>query len=184
MKATTKLLTAAVLAAALAGCGENEEAAGGGGDATASTTTTTGDATSTTDGDGDGDGDATTSSAVPSFTGEGGEEFCAMNEEFDLDNAFANAQSPEDLEASFEQVVTALDEMAQAAPAEISDDVAAVSEAWEGLREPLEEAGWDLLQVDPAVFNSPDLAQLEDSSARLDAYLSDVCGIEPAESEG
>lgn len=198
MKATTKLLIAAMLAAGLAGCGDSDEAAPEGADAPSSTTTTAassttssaaaGEGASATEGEGGSTategGGASSTSAAPSFTGEGSEAFCTMSAEFDLENAFTDAETPEQLETSFEQVVSALDQMADEAPAEIRDDVTAVSEAWQGLREPLEEAGWNLSQVDPEVFNTPDAEQLEASADRLDAYMSDVCGIEPAESEG
>lgn len=183
-----------------AACGDSEDAATvGEGTATEigdGATTTTEASSEATTGSEDATSDDTTTStpatsttgATEQFTGVDSEEFCQLAESFDIEGALTGVESGAELEAAFDEVLGMLRQLDEAAPAEIEDDVTVVADAWAGLREPLAAADWNLLQVDPAALSGPDRPAQDAASDRLDAYVAQVCGIEPsaggAEQEG
>lgn len=154
----------------LAGCGDDDA---GDAQVTTSTTSTTTASTSTTASD-----DAGTAEA---FTGADSEAFCSVARSAPLD-ALQGAGQGADLEAAFDEVLSSFEQLEEVAPEEIDDDITVVRQAWADLREPLAAADWNPLAVDPAALTGQ--AEQNAAADRLDAYLLEVCNIEPAVERG
>ncbi len=175
------LLFAAAFVVGLAACGDD----GGSLTAPAESSGSSGSeapAASSDTGSGSGSADTT---EVPDFSGSGGGEFCGQAQEFDQlfgDQSFA-ADDPAAIEDSFNQAQDALDQLASSAPDEIKADVNTVKAALDSLVEVFESADYDFTKLaqDPealAKLESFDSQEVTDASARVQAYLTQVCGIE------
>jgi hypothetical protein len=125
-----------------------------------------------------------TSGAAAAGNGSGGEseEWCQFARELvdGLDEAATlSVFDPESLQELYVRVETALDRAADAAPAEIADEVATLGEGFDRLVEVLEEADWDIARVAPediAVLDDESLLQAAD---RIQSYSAQECGIAP-----
>jgi hypothetical protein len=131
-----------------------------------------------------GDESAATTGA-PDFSGEGGGEFCSQAQGFDeafSDEAF-QPDDPADLEDQFNASQQALADLEDSAPDEIKEDVGILADAFASLIEVFESVNYDFTQLaqDPEAvaqleaFNS---AEITDATTRIEAYLTEVCGID------
>lgn len=110
------------------------------------------------------------------------EEWCAYGEDIrEQGDIFAsvNFTDPESLKTSIETLRSTLDSAVRAAPAEIRDDVEVSKQAFDRFYAALDDAGFDVFQVDPAVFEEFG-AEAEVASERIEEYNERVCGLEPA----
>ena len=120
------------------------------------------------------------------FSGEDSEDFCALATALDEDNPIEGlfeSQDPDQMEADFAQYETLIDQVVETAPDEISPDFEAIQTAIVAFGDIYDKYNWDAAEVDkamqdgtedPDLFNSADLLS---SSARVDAYLAQVCGL-------
>jgi hypothetical protein len=177
------LLIAGAFVFALAACG---------GDDSGSATATTGSSSSGSGAPAASDGSSAGTTAVPDFSGSGGEKFCSQAKGFEDtlgSSDFGQSSDPAQLKDDFANAQDALKQLEKSAPAEIKDDVSTVADALSSLIGVLESANYDFTKLaqDPAA-----LAQLEsfsgqevtDASARVEAYLAQVCGISSADTTG
>jgi hypothetical protein len=176
------LVIACAFVFALAACGDDS------GSATATTGGSSGsEAPAASDG-----GSSAGTTAVPDFSGSGSKEFCSQAKGFEDtlgSGDFGQSSDPAQLKDDFGNAEDALKKLESSAPDEIKDDVSTVSAALTSLIGVLESANYDFTKLaqDPAA-----LAQLEsfssqevtDASARVEAYLSQVCGISSADTTG
>ena len=119
--------------------------------------------------DDDGGGDAA----------DGDSEWCALAQRFeDQDDLLSDVDftDPEAMQAAFDDATSLMDEAVDAAPDEIADDVEATSDAFAEYRELLEDADFDIMNVDTAEFESIG-TDIEEATERVDAYNERVCGI-------
>lgn len=157
----------------LAGCGDDDAGDAQATTSTTSTTTASTASTSTTASDDAGSGEA--------FTGADSEAFCSVARSAPLD-ALQGAGQGADLEAAFDEVLSSFEQLEEVAPEEIDDDITVVRQAWADLREPLAAADWNPLAVDPAALSGR--VEQNEAADRLDAYLLEVCDLEPAGERG
>ncbi len=159
-------------------------AACGGDDSGSATATTGGSSGSEAPAASDGGSSAGTT-AVPNFSGSGGDKFCSQAKGFQDSfgaNDFSNSSDPAALKDQFAKAEDALKQLESSAPDEIKADVKTVSAAFSSLISVFESANYDFTKLaqDPAA-----LAKLEsfsgqevtDASTRIEAYFSQVCGI-------
>ncbi len=147
--------------------------------ATPSTDTTTPATTTTTTTTLANESPATT--AVLSFTGDPDSEWCSVASELVvLSDAFeqASVTDPVELERTFTAFVDRMLLIAFIAPSEIVDDVALSVDAFGAMRVLLEEADYDLEEVDLSPIDS-NRDVLEVASNRIATYNRDVCGLDP-----
>jgi hypothetical protein len=119
-------------------------------------------------------------------TPEASAEFCAFGERFvDRGTAMAAAMDSTDaalLQSATDETTTQLEGMTASAPGEIADDLAVVRSLYAEFVAVLKGGNYDLvaLSTDPAAqavvdkLNDP---QATTASTRLDAFLTDACGI-------
>ncbi len=96
--------------------------------------------------------------------------------------SFTNSD-PASLEADYEKAKSALDDLADTAPDEIKADVQTLSTALSTLIEVFASVDYDVTKLaqDPeaaAKLQEFDTQELTDASARVEAYLTQVCGID------
>lgn len=92
---------------------------------------------------------------------------------------FAEAETPEAVEAGVKAATEALDDIADAAPSEIKSQVEQLAEVYGDLADGLESHDWDI----EAYFLSDDSAEVferlaSDDLVELESYLADECGID------
>jgi hypothetical protein len=175
------LLFAAAFTVSLAACGgdDSSSASDEGSDSTEAPAASS-DAPDSSAG---GDESAATTGA-PDFSGDGGGEFCSQAQGFDEvfgDEAF-QSNDPADLEDQFNASQEALAQLEESAPDEIKADVAILADAIGGLIEVFAAADYDFTQLasDPeaiAQLEAFSSAEITDASTRVEAYLTEVCGI-------
>ncbi|RPI12163.1 MAG: hypothetical protein EHM63_00185 [Actinobacteria bacterium] len=177
------LLFAAALVVTLAACGGDDSdssAPDEGSDSTEAPAASSEAPDSSAGGD-----ESAASTGAPDFSGEGGGEFCSQAQGFDEvfgEEAF-QSNDPADLEDQFNASQQALADLENSAPDEIKEDVGIIADALAGLIEVFESANYDFTQLaqDPdavaqlEAFNS---AEITDASTRVEAYLTEVCGID------
>lgn len=196
-----RVLLAALLAVALLGaCGGDDD---DGGDTALTTTTeaeadagdesttseTTEDTTDTsTDDTTDTSTDDTTDTSTDdttdqSFEGDADSEWCGYYRTLDeMPDLFGTeASSPEQVEEQFGEALIVADQLVEEAPDEIADQTAVVAAAFQELGEILERYDWDFARFSEegteeefALLQNP---ELEEASADVEAYASQVCGI-------
>lgn len=173
-------LFAAVIVVGLAACGDD----GGSAVGPSGTSGSSGSEAPAASSDAGGDSSAGTT-AVPDFSGSGGEAFCGQAKDLEgvfSGDSFSNTD-PASLKDDYEKAQSALDDMADKAPDEIKGDVQTLSNALGTLIEVFESVDYDFTKLaqDPqaaAKLQEFDTQELSDASARVEAYLSQVCGID------
>ncbi len=152
------LIVLASLTVALGACSSSD-----GDDASSNTDASSADASDTTDDTAEGDGEATDSDAGA----DPDNEFCQK---------FTELDSLENQPETQEETISAFDDLIDAAPDEIRDDLETVRDALAGLEdfddaEANPEAAQEFLEV----LSQPEIVE---ASENLEAYTVDVCGIE------
>jgi len=173
-------LFAAAIVVGLAACGDDGGSAVGP-DATSGSSGSEAPAASSDAGGGSSAG----TTAVPDFSGSGGEAFCGQAKDLEgvfSGDSFSNTD-PASLKDDYEKAQSALDDMADKAPDEIKGDVQTLSNALGTLIEVFESVDYDFTKLvqDPqaaAKLQEFDTQELSDASARVEAYLTQVCGID------
>jgi hypothetical protein len=138
--------------------------------------------------DGDSDEDAgrdevTSTTEVPSFTGDADSPFCTLLRDVDIDSVLSGEPgTPETLQAGFQQLVTVLDQAAELAPADIAEDTATIADGMAALNEAMAAAGYDydVLAVSPearGVSEAVNDPAFSVAGARVQAYRQQVCGL-------
>ena len=178
------LLIAGAFVFALAACGGDDS-----GSATATTGSSGSEAPAASSGASDSSSAGTT--AVPDFSGSGGEAFCGQAQQMDqlFGGESFNSNDPAALQNDFEQAQGALEDLAKSAPDEIKDDVKTISDALTSLISVFESANYDFTKLaqDPealAKLESFSSQEVTDASARVEAYLTQVCGISTTDTTG
>jgi hypothetical protein len=131
------------------------------------------------------DGGSAGTTAVPNFSGSGGEAFCGQAKDFESvfgGESFSNTD-PASLKDDYEKAKSALDDLADKAPDEIKSDVETLSSALSTLMDVFASVDYDVTKLaqDPeaaAKLQDFDTQELSDASARVEAYLTQVCGID------
>jgi hypothetical protein len=177
------LLFAAAFTISLAACGGDD------GDSSASdegseSTEAPAASSETPDSSAGGDESAATT-AAPDFSGEGGDEFCGEAQGFNevFSGEAFQSDDPANLEEQFNASQQALEQLEESAPDEIKEDVGIIADALAGLIDVFASANYDFTQLaqDPEAiaqleaFNSQEIT---DASTRVEAYLTEVCGID------
>lgn len=189
------LLVALLAVAVLGACGGDDD---DGGDTALTTTTeaedeaeatttseTTEDTTdtSTDDTTEDTTDTSTDDSTDPSFEGDADSEWCGYYRTLDeMPDLFGSeASTPEQVEEQFGEALIVADQLVEEAPDEIADQTAVVAAAFQELGEILERYDWDFVRFSEegseeefALLENP---ELEEASADVEAYASQVCGI-------
>ncbi len=172
------LLFAAAFTVSLAACGGDDSDSSAPDEGSDST-----EAAAAPDSSAGGD-ESAASTGAPDFSGEGGGEFCSQAQGFDEvfgDEAF-QSNDPADLEDQFNASQQALADLENSAPDEIKEDVGVIADALAGLIEVFEAANYDFtaLAQDPeaiAQLEAFSSSEITDASTRVEAYLTEVCGI-------
>ena len=174
------LLFAAAIVLTLAACGDDS------GSATATTSGSSGsEAPAASSGAPDTGSSSAGTTAAPNFSGSGSEEFCAQAKGFDETlgaSDFGQSSDPAQVKESFTKAQDALKQLESSAPDEIKADVKTVSEAFTSLISVFESANYDFTKLaqDPAALaklESFSGQEVQDASTRIEAYFSQVCGI-------
>lgn len=115
-----------------------------------------------------------------SFSGAGSAEFCNLSKSFStgFSRIGPNASTAQ-LKANLDEATKAIHQAVDVAPAEIKADVKVIADGFTSVAGVIANANYDLTKVPPdalATFQSPDFSN---AAARLQAYLSNVCGIKP-----
>ncbi|HEX9995447.1 MAG TPA: hypothetical protein VGB14_21190 [Acidimicrobiales bacterium] len=189
-----RVLLALVLAVALLGaCGGDDD--DGGEVAASSSTTAAADETTTSETTGSTEDttedttdtstdDSTDTSTDPTFTGDADSEWCGRYQELqDLPDPFgAEATSPEEAQATFDEAEGLVAGLVSSAPDEIAEATQIVATALSDLGDVLARYDWDFTRFSEegteeefALFEDP---ALEDAGTQVEAYASQVCGIE------
>jgi hypothetical protein len=191
-----RVLLALVLAVALLGaCGGDDDD----GEVAASSSTTAADETTTSETTGStqdttedttedttdtSTDDSTDTSTDPTFTGDADSEWCGRYQELqDLPDPFgAEATSPEEAQATFDEAEGLVDGLVSSAPDEIAEATQIVATALSDLGDVLARYDWDFARFSEegteeefALFEDP---ALEEAGTQVEAYASQVCGIE------
>ncbi len=131
------------------------------------------------------DDQSETTAAAPastSFSGAGSEAFCGMAtelEDSDAADALFSATDPADVEAAWVPFHDLVNTVVATAPAEIKPDFETIAEVYDTLGEVLEANGWvidDAFEA-PAVVQITGTVEASGATERIDAYLSEVCGL-------
>jgi len=176
------LLFAGALVFTLAACGDDSGSSSSASQAPA--------ASSAGDTSGSGGGSAGTT-AVPNFSGSGSSAFCGQAKELQGvfgGQSFTNTD-PSSLKSDYENAQKALKELESKAPDEIKADVKTLNDALGTLMDVFASVDYDVtkLATDPeaaAKLQSFDSQELQDASARVEAYLTQVCGIDTTATTG
>ncbi len=176
------LLFAAAFTVSLAACG-GDDSGSSASDEGSDSTEAPAASSDAPDSSAGGDESAATTGA-PDFSGDGGGEFCSQAQGFDEvfgDEAF-QSNDPADLEDQFNASQEASAQLEESAPDEIKADVAILADAIGGLIEVFAAADYDFTQLasDPeaiAQLEAFSSAEITDASTRVEAYLTEVCGI-------
>ncbi|MGH9133917.1 MAG: hypothetical protein ACRDZZ_08285 [Ilumatobacteraceae bacterium] len=137
-----------------------------------------------------GDDDASTDDAAESDSGDtgdngdggddggsGGGEFCdlarGVEEGEDLLEG-VDFSDPDAIEDAYRTMIDRINDASDSAPDEIRDDIELVIDRSEAVFEALEDADFNILDVDQSVLEDP---EAEAASERIDAYLDNECGI-------
>jgi len=154
----------AALALTGAACGGDDDAATDD-DSTTSDAVDDGDTADTADAgddgdDGDNGGDSETN------------EWCTQMNEAEPEFDDVDITDPESVENAFGEVVDVLEEMADSAPDEIEDDVKILSDQFKAFFDQLEDADFDITQIDQTELDNP---EADAASERIDEF----CGLDP-----
>lgn len=155
-------------------------------DATA-TDDTSSDDTDTTVAD-DSSSDDTTDTTFD-FSGKGSKDFCnklqGVAKDISLDDV--DSATPADFKKSFEAGKDALDDLTSKAPDEIKDDFQTLAGFYDKLEPILEKYDFDFTKLASAAQSDPESfaafqsavsdASFEESTSRIDAYVTQVCGF-------
>ncbi len=135
------------------------------------------------DSSGADDGDANQSSGNSSASND----FCALAAEREAqESSFddINIFDPEEVRAAFDANLSLLAEAVQAAPEEIRDDLVTVGADLDRIYEVLDSIDFDFSQMTGDL--DAELEEMPESEAageRIDAYVENVCGIDPDANE-
>ncbi len=155
-------------------------AAGCSGDDDEGSASTTRDERSTT---ADAPASSSRTTAPPEYSGDPGSPFCTLLRATDPATVLSgDAEDPASVEAAFARLTEVLADALDAAPPEISDDVALVAAGIGALDGALAAAGYDFQALATseaaaeisAAVNDPAFV---DAGARLSAYRGQVCGL-------
>jgi hypothetical protein len=110
-----------------------------------------------------------------------GSDFCNFDAGIDegMDSIDPSFSNPEEIEATFEQLMDDIDQAVDMAPDELRADVELLADGVSGLVEVLAEYDFNFLAIPESATDDPRMAALEDpayeaASARIDAY----CGFD------
>ena len=124
-------------------------------------------------------GPATTVGPVDtSFTGENSAEFCALAKTYnDRAGTVGPGSTPAQIRTGAQEGLTAINDAVSAAPAEIKPDVEVVAGAFGTMVAELEKVGFDTTKAPPSAFTPLQAPEFQASTARFQAYMTQVCGI-------
>jgi len=115
---------------------------------------------------------------APAFTGAGSEAACALiteldeaDDEVDFETMFDPETGPPYWESQF----AVMDELLAVAPDEIRQPLEVVIEANHAWYDAIVAADWNLEEADASMIDTPDVDQ---AGVTLDAYTTEICGIE------
>ncbi len=112
------------------------------------------------------------------------EDFCRVARELDENDPFEDAELDPFSPEFFEAAGDIYDSLVAIAPDAIRDDIEAVRDELSDISEQLEAIDYDF--TDPAfgeVMQSLDSGGIDQAAVRIEAYLSEACGIEAAAGE-
>jgi hypothetical protein len=126
---------------------------------------------------------STSTTELPTFTGDADSAFCALLRDVDIDATInGEAGTPETVAAGFQRLVTVLGQVADAAPEEVAEDAAALADGMAALNDALAAVGYDfdVLAVSPdaaAITQAVNDPAFTIAGDRLQAYREQVCGL-------
>lgn len=118
-----------------------------------------------------------TSTTDPVFSGEGRERFCPLVRATDerLSGLSAAGSRPDDVRRLYSAAQQAVEDLADAAPAEVRADVRVIAKAYDEFIGELREARYDPAKVSPDARQKLQSPRVKAAGERLDAYRSKVC---------
>lgn len=126
-------------------------------------------------------GDAAgTSQADTDFSGSGSGDFCSLAKKYTEDFEDVGSDGGEDIEAEFEELTAAIDDLAEEAPGEIKEDVGVVNEAFKRSTAIFEKYDYDFTKIpeEEAQSASLDSPEIEAASRRVESYFEKVCKLD------
>jgi hypothetical protein len=138
-------------------------------------------------GDDDDDAASDTAEAVEGESDDDGggggseSEWCELAVEVEeLDAVFGDFDptDPDAMRNAFAEFGDVLDRAADAAPSEIEDDIEQTVDAFNQLRDALEDVDYNFLEIDPADLEFLDNPDVEAASERVEEFNAEECGIE------
>ena len=105
------------------------------------------------------------------------EAWCAVGDTFEQESPLDSADptDPEAFRTAIEEFQGQLDEVRSAAPDEIRDDVNLVLDGFDGFFGALEEADFNVMEIDPAVLEPLNSEELNAASERITAFTEENC---------
>lgn len=157
----------------------------GGGDSEDATTTTTSAPSGNDGGTSDTTVAETTTTTAPDVSGDSDSAWCRELRRITEEDGgpsgidFLTA-TPDELRENFESVLSSFREAEDLAPPEIEDDVSVMVEAYATFVSKGNEVGWSLnaLVNDPEFLTTFDAPEIQAAADRMDAYSTDVCGVD------
>lgn len=143
-------------------------------------TTTSAPTSETTTGDEGDEGDDTTDET---FTGDADSEWCATYQELqDLPDPFGGESTPEEAAGMFQEAFALADELVEVAPPDILEATERAAAALREFDEILSAYDYDFerlgQEATPEELEQLNDPELQEASEDLEAYASQVCGIE------
>jgi hypothetical protein len=169
MRRSAVILVPLALVLGVAACGDDDDNGGDAASEDASSEDAATDDTASEDESSDDD----------SSGGDSDSEWCQLARDVQAqDDLFSDVDftDPEAMRTAFENATEVLEDAADSAPEEIQDDVNTSLDAFRQYIEVLEEANFDITQIDTASFDEIG-ADAEEAGARIDAYNERVCGL-------
>ena len=187
-------LILAIVALIAAGCGSSDDDTDVASDATdgasADDGTDAGDADSGADDDGGDDdgsgdgGDDDGSDDDPDFSGSGSDDFCETAREYEENDPLENLSALDGPEF-FDAAEELWNGILPSVPDEIRADVETIIDTFDEMRQIGEEYDYDFFDEEAgAAMDALDTTEMDEATARFDAYLEDVCGIVSVDTDG
>ena len=111
------------------------------------------------------------------FSGSDGDDFCGLAEEFDENDPFEGL-TPLDGPAFADAADETWGRVMSVVPDEIRSDVEVIRDNFFALREIGEKYDWNFFSEEASTeLEALDTPEMDEATARFDAYLEDVCGI-------
>lgn len=112
------------------------------------------------------------------FSGEGSGDFCDLAKSFNTGfSGITPGASIAQLKVNLQEADTAIHRAVDVAPTEIKGDVGVIADSFTKVVGVIANANYDLTNISPDALATFQSAEFSNSAARLQAYMTSVCGI-------